>query len=99
MKPFNISLTVFGGGKLQQILNKEDLIMAQITELAGIINGAVAQLDKAKAEITGKIDSLQARIAELEAALASTQIPADAQAALDNLKADAQALDDVVPDA
>lgn len=82
----------------REILRKEVLIMSKIEEVAGLINTALGQFEKAKGEIVAKIDSLQTRVTELEAALANTEIPADAQTALAALKAEAQSFDDVVPD-
>ena len=60
-----------------------------MSELGDALNAISAQLAKAKDEIIAKI-------AELEGAIGT--IPADAQVILDALKAQAQALDDVVPD-
>ncbi len=65
--------------------------MAKIDELAALITGVSDQLAKAKGEIVAKI-------AALEAALSNTELPAEAQTAMDNLKAVAQSLDDIVPD-
>lgn len=66
-------------------------IMAELSELAGILSGISDRIDKAQAEIT-------AEIAALKAALSTVAIPADAQASLDRLAAQAQALDDLNPD-
>lgn len=63
-----------------------------MSELGDALNTISTQLSKAKDEIVK-------RIVDLEAALANAPIPADAQAAIDALKAQAQALDDIVPDA
>jgi hypothetical protein len=63
-----------------------------MSELANVLTGISAQLTKAKDEIVKKI-------ADLETALATAGgIPEDAQVALDALKAQAQVLDDIVPD-
>ncbi len=67
-------------------------IMAKLNELVGLVNEVNAKLDKSKDEILAKITTL-------EAALVDVELPADAVAALDTLKASAQTLDDIVPDA
>lgn len=77
--------------RLEAILQKEEVIMTQVNEVAGVLNAVEAQLEKAKAEITGKIDSLVA-------ALTNVELPAEAQTALEALKTTAQSLDDIVPD-
>ena len=76
---------------LTYVFKKETNIMAGIKDLAGILQGVKDELDKATTEIVNKI-------ADLENALSNTEIPADAQAVIDGLKADAKALDDIVPD-
>lgn len=65
--------------------------MAKISELTAIVAGLNSQVLKAKQEVVD-------RIAALEAALADVEIPADAQAALDELKSSVQAVDDINPD-
>lgn len=67
-------------------------IMTQVSELAGQMSEVNAQLVKSLTEIN-------AQVAALQAALVNVEIPAEAQTALDNLKATAQALDDLNPDA
>lgn len=64
----------------------------KISELAGAVQAISEQLAKVQLEILTKI-------AELEAALANVEIPADAAAALDALRGSVQSLDDIVPDA
>ena len=56
---------------------------------------------KAKAELLAKQEALLAKIAELEEALANQDVDLtpEAMAALDAVKTEAQALDDIVPDA
>lgn len=69
-----------------------EVIIMKLNELATQLSGLAAQLDKASAEIVAKID-------ELETALVDTEIPDEATVMIEELKAKAQALDDIVPDA
>lgn len=68
-----------------------EVILMKLNDLATQLNGLAMQLNKAAAEILGKI-------ADLETALYATDVPEDAAAAIEALKAQAQALDDIVPD-
>lgn len=70
----------------------EQRIVMKVSELSTALGNIATQLDKAQAEIV-------AEIAALKAALENVDLPADAQTALDNLSAKAQALDDLNPDA
>ena len=70
--------------------NHEDLLM-KLNELAAQLNGLATQLDKATVEILTKIG-------ELETALVDTEIPDEAAVMIEELKARAKALDDIVPD-
>ena len=63
----------------------------KVSELAGQFATMSAQLDKVQAEILAKI-------AELEAALTNVDVPAEAEAALNEIKAKVQGMDDIVPD-
>lgn len=74
------------------ILNKLEELKMDISEVAAAVDAITTQVVKAKDEIT-------TRIAELEAALGNTALPAEAVTALDNLKAAVQAVDDINPDA
>lgn len=67
-------------------------IMAALKDLATQLVALNDQVQKSRTEVLAKI-------AELEAALSNVELPADAQAALESLKASVQAVDDVVPDA
>lgn len=67
-------------------------IMTQVNELAGKLDLMNAQFIKAKEEII-------AQVAALQAALENVALPEDAETALTNLAATAQALDDMNPDA
>ena len=65
----------------------------KMSELGDALKGISDQLTKAQGEIVKKIS-------DLETALSTAGgIPEDAQVALDALKKEAQALDDIVPDA
>lgn len=68
-----------------------DKIMTQLNELAATLITVDNQLTKAKGEIIAKLD-------ELSAALADTALSPEAEEALASLTAQAQALDDIVPD-
>lgn len=75
--------------KRQELLLGE--LMTQINDMAAEMGAISAQLEKARGEIV-------AQVATLEASLQNVALPADAEAALANLKATAQALDDLNPD-
>lgn len=64
----------------------------KLSELAAALTTVGDQVTKAKDEIVAKITALEASLSDVE-------IPAEAQTNLDALKALAQALDDIVPDA
>lgn len=64
----------------------------KLNELATALTGLSAQFNKATAEIVAKIS-------DLETALADTDIPDEATVMIEELKAQAKALDDIVPDA
>lgn len=66
--------------------------MTQVNELAAKLEQVNVQLGKAKEEIINQVNALQD-------ALANVELPADAEAALNNLMGAAQALDDLNPDA
>lgn len=70
----------------------EDELMAKLSDLQNELEAVNAQLSKAIGEINGKID-------ELADALDNVDLPEEAETALAELKAKAQALDDIVPDA
>ncbi len=72
--------------------NRVENVMTQLNELAATLVSVDNQLTKAKAEILAKIDALQL-------ALANIALTPEADAALAALTAQAQALDDIVPDA
>ena len=66
--------------------------MVTVNELAASLKTINEQLAKSKSEIVARVDAL-------ENALKNTEIPAEAQEALDELRGTAQALDDLNPDA
>ena len=63
----------------------------KISELVTAVTEVSSQLTKAQGEILGKI-------AALEAALVNVELPEEAVVAFDALRAQTQALDDIVPD-
>jgi chromosome segregation ATPase len=67
-------------------------LMAKLNELAAQLVALNDQVNKARTEVLAKL-------LDLEAQLSNVDLPAEAQAALDALKASVQAVDDVVPDA
>ena len=67
-------------------------ILMKVSELVTAVTDVSAQLTKAQDEILGKI-------AALEAALVNVELPEEAVVAFDALRAQTQALDDIVPDA
>ena len=75
---------------IAEINNKIGTLVMTGQEALAAIQAVGTQLTKAKDEIVAKL-------AQLEAALANTNLPPEAEAALTDLKAQAQALDDVVP--
>jgi hypothetical protein len=76
----------------RDLLEMEIRLMAKLSELDGMFAAVSAQLAKAK-------DEVLAKIAALQAALDDVPLPEKAEAAWQDLKATAQALDDIVPDA
>lgn len=78
---------------LRSVNRKLEAIMATNAELAQSLKDISAQLAKASAEIADKIGKLEAAI------VAGGGTDAAVDAALADVKAAAQALDDVVPDA
>ena len=68
------------------------VLMTKVSEVEGLVVGVTEQLAKASGEILDAIAKLQGELADAE-------LPAGAVAALADLAAKAQALDDIVPDA
>ena len=67
-------------------------VAMRLNELSAVVNGLVGQVEKVKTEVLARID-------ELSAALQDVALPAEAEAALDALRAGIQGLDDLNPDA
>ena len=76
---------------LRHIRRRQEVMYVKLSELLQVLTDLQTQIDKAKAEILAKI-------ALLELALSDVDLPADAQAKIDELKGVVQALDDIVPD-
>lgn len=70
--------------------NHEELLM-KLSELTTAIAGVSAQLTKAQ-------DEILAKIAALELALTDVDLPEEAADAIEALRSQTQALDDIVPD-
>lgn len=79
-------------------LGVENRINMKISELAGGLNEVKTASLKAFSEIRNRIDAADARIVILEKQLAEADIPAEAETALNELKAISKQLDDIVPD-
>lgn len=73
----------------------EERSMAKLSQLAGQLNASADHLKKIETEVRSLLD----KIDQLTKAASDADVPADVQAALDNLNAKAQAVDDLVPDA
>lgn len=66
-------------------------VAMKLNELSAVVNGLVGQVEKVKTEVLARID-------ELSAALQDVALPAEAEAALEALRARIQSLDDMNPD-
>lgn len=75
--------------------NQNQTIMSKVNELAGELTAVKDKLTKIGTETS----SLLTKIDALTEQLANQDLPADAQAALDDLKTQAQVVDELVPDA
>lgn len=81
---------------LHAILNKVSRIMTTQTELATSIADLTTTVQKIGTETTATLQ----KVTDLEAALANAgSVAPEVQAAFDALKAQVQAVDDLVPDA
>jgi chromosome segregation ATPase len=82
--------------EIKDILTQIQTTLKEISmtgqEALAAIQAVGTQLEKAQAEIVAKLE-------ELTAALSNANLSPEAEAALADLKAKAQALDDIVPDA
>lgn len=77
------TLNIFCGGH-------EELLM-KVSEISTAITALSEQLTKVQGEIIGKIEAL-------ETALTDVDLPEDAVDALNALRGNVQAMDDIVPD-
>ena len=75
---------------LNMYCNSEEILM-KLSELIIAMSGVSAQLFKVQNEILSRINAL-------ENALIDVELPEDAVAAMDALRTQTQALDDIVPD-
>jgi hypothetical protein len=80
---------------LRRLNRKQDNFMATVTE-AFAEQAAVA--NKAFGEIASLIEVTNAKVAQLEAALANRELTGEEAAALEELKTATKKLDDIVPD-
>lgn len=71
--------------------SQEEIAM-KLNELSAVVNALSVQVEKVKTEILARID-------ELDQALQDVTLPAEAEAALEALRAGIQGLDDLNPDA
>jgi hypothetical protein len=95
----NISKIVIFNYEKEQFRKLKRYVDMKVSELTSIINGAVVELKKAQDEIVSKQVELYDRIQVLEGALVSAgDVPAEALAAIEELKTVAQSLDGIVPD-
>jgi hypothetical protein len=89
---------------LSIVLSKLDLgntekIEMKVSELAGGLAEVKTSALKGFSEVRNRIDAADARIVILEKQLTDADIPAEAEAALADLKTIVKQLDDIVPDA
>jgi len=77
--------------KWRHLPDRIELLMTTVNEVAATLVTISNELAKARGEILAKIDALTASLANVE-------LPAEAETALAQLAAQAQALDDIVPD-
>lgn len=85
-------LLILAVSGLSQIFETVKRLEKKMGAVADALAGVKDQLAKAQAEITGKISDLETQLNS------KGVLDADDQAAIDALKTQAQALDDIVPD-
>jgi hypothetical protein len=78
--------------------NFEDYILMKISELLTVNQSIKGQLNKAEAEIVGKVTELNAKIDELVAAAGNADLPEEVNQSIADVQTAAQALDDIVAD-
>jgi hypothetical protein len=76
----------------------EEFIIMKINELLTVNQSIKGQLNKAEAEIVGKVADLNAKIDALVAASADADLPAEVVTSIEEVQTAAQALDDIVAD-
>jgi hypothetical protein len=79
-------------------LTIEEEILMKINELLTVNQSIKGQLNKAEAEIVGKLTHLQAAIDNLTQAAQNLDLPDEVVASIGEVQAASQALDDIVPD-
>lgn len=82
-----------------QIQTLKEITMASQAALAASLTALAAQLEKAKAEVTAEVATLNTKVQELTDALGNVQTTPEVDAALAAVQTSAQALDDMNPDA
>lgn len=85
----------------QDIEELKDLYMATQAELTQTLKDVVVQQQKTASEIKAvqaSVDELKAKIAELESVIASGEVNPDLSEAVAAVKAQAQTVDDLIPD-
>jgi hypothetical protein len=85
--------------QLDEVLAALDEIKQTLKEIQMTGQEALAAIQAIGTQLTKAKDEIIAKIATLEASLANANLSPEAEAALADLKNQAQALDDVVPDA
>ena len=85
--------------RLDAIEQKLKNMATKLTDLEAELKAVRDTNTKALGEIRARLDALTGRITILEEQLAAGELTEGQQTALNELKASAQALDDVVPDA
>jgi hypothetical protein len=84
--------------QLDEVLTLLAEIQKTLKEIAMTGAEALAAIQAVGTQLTKAKDEILAKIAQLEASLANANLSPEAEAALADLKTQAQALDDVVPD-
>jgi hypothetical protein len=76
----------------------EDLMIMKLNELLTVNQSIKGQLNKAEAEIVGKVTELQTKIDELVANAANADLPDDVVQSITDVQTAAQSLDDLNAD-